>query len=124
VEEGDFGLIQLAGAAESARASTVLHDLFTRWNASGVVNSFFGRRLPGLVSALGLDSFGVDVVTPTGGPGHPAYETVRMAWPATRAGFAASGTPEDDLHCLDKALTDSTYIVGITTFAVWGQLPR
>lgn len=124
VEEGDTGLSEFAGAAESAQASLVLHDLFTRWTAAGVLDSYLGRRLPGLVAALGLDAFGVDVVTPTGGPGHPAYETFRLAWPSTRAAAAAAGIVEDDLHCVDQAFANSTLIVGITTFAVWGQLPR
>jgi chemotaxis methyl-accepting protein methylase len=39
VEEGDTGLSELAGAAESAQASLVLHDLFTRWTAAGVLDS-------------------------------------------------------------------------------------
>jgi SAM-dependent methyltransferase len=124
VEEGDMGLSELAGAAESARASLVLHDLFIRWAAAGVFDGFLGRRLPGLVATLGLDAFGVDVFTPTGGPGHPAYETIRLAWPSTRAGAAAAGIIEDDLQCVDQAFADSTFIVGITTFAAWGQLPR
>jgi SAM-dependent methyltransferase len=121
VEEGDFGLIEFAGAAESARATAVLHTIFAQWSAAGVVNSYFGRQLPGLVLALGLESFGVDVSTPTGVPGHPAYEAIRLAWPSLRAGFAATGTAEDDLRCVDIALADSAFVVGITTVGVWGR---
>jgi SAM-dependent methyltransferase len=124
VEEGDFGLIEFAGAAESARATEVLHTLHAQWTAAGIVNSFFGRQLPGLVLALGLESFGVDVSTATGRPGDPAYEAMRLAWPNTRAGFAAAGTPEDDLRCVDIATADSTFVVGITTVGCWGRLPN
>jgi SAM-dependent methyltransferase len=124
VEESDAGLSELAGAAESAQASVVLQDVFTRFTAAGVFDAYLGRRLPGLVSALGLDAFGVDVDTHTGGPGHPAYDTFRLAWPSTRAGAAATGIAEDDLHCVDQAFANSTFIVGTTTFAAWGQLPR
>jgi SAM-dependent methyltransferase len=121
IEEGDFGLVELSGAAESARASLVLHDVFTRWAAAGVVNGYFGRRLPGLVAALDLDAFGVKVATPTGGPAGPAYETLRLGWPHTRAGAAATGIAEDDLHCVDQALANSKLLVGVTTFAAWGR---
>jgi SAM-dependent methyltransferase len=124
VEEGDFGLLEFAGGAEPARATEVLHTLHAQWAAAGTVNSYFGRQLPGLVLALGLESFGVDVSTPTGGPGHPAYEAIRLAWPNIRAGFAATGTSEDDLRCIDITLADSTFVIGITTVGVRGRLPR
>jgi SAM-dependent methyltransferase len=124
VEESDAGLSELAGAAESAQASTVLQDVFTRFTTAGVFDAYLGRRLPGLVSALGLDTFGVAVATHTGGRGHPAYDTFRLAWPSTRAGAAAAGIVEDDLRCVDEAFANSTFIVGMTTFAVWGQLPQ
>jgi len=35
LEEGDFGLIEFAGAGESARATVVLHTLFAQWAAAG-----------------------------------------------------------------------------------------
>jgi SAM-dependent methyltransferase len=124
VEEGDFGLVEFAGAAESARATEVLHTLHAHWAAAGIVNSFFGRQLPGLVLVLGLESFDVAVSTQTGSPGHPAYEATRLAWPNLRAGFAATGTAEDDLRCIDIALADSTFVVGITTVGVRGRVSQ
>lgn len=124
IEEGDFGLAEFSGAPESTRASRLAHDLFTRWRAAGVIDAYLGRRLPELVASLAFAHFSFDVFTATGGPGDPAYETVRQAWPDTRAGAAATGFVEDDLICLDKAFDNSTFIVGNTTFAAWGQKPR
>ena len=124
LEEGDLGLLEFAGAAESARASVVVHDVFARWRAAGVVDSYWGRRLPGLVAALGLAGFGVEAHTPTGRHGEPSYETFRQAWPTTRAAAAAVGLGEDDLTCVDEAFARSTMMVGITTFAAWGNVPR
>ena len=124
IEEGDFGLLEFGGAADSPRASIVLRDVFTRWAAAGVIDSYLGRRLPGLVGALDVEAFGVDAFTQIGGPGDPAYETFRLAWPATRTGAAAVGLTEDDLRCIDGAFANSTVLVGVTIFAAWGQLPR
>ncbi|MCW2689033.1 MAG: hypothetical protein JWR37_3923 [Mycobacterium sp.] len=59
-----------------------------------------------------------------GGPGDPAYETFRLAWPATRTGAAAVGLTEDDLRCVNGAFANSPVLVGVTIFAAWGQLPR
>ena len=120
-DEGDFGLVEFAGAAESARATEVLHTLHAQWAAAGIVNSFFGRQLPGLVLALGLESFDVAVSTQTGRPGQPAYEAMRLAWPNLRAGFAATGTAEDDLRCIDIAVADSAIVIGITDRRCPGQ---
>ena len=103
LEEGDLGLLEFAGAAESARASVVVHDVF---------------------AALSLEGFGVEPHPPTGRPGEPSYETFRQAWPTTRAAAAAVGLGEDDLTCVDEAFARSTMMVGITTFAAWGKVPR
>ena len=124
LEEGDLGLLEFAGAAESARASVVVHDVFARWRAADVVDSYWGRQLPGLVAALSLEGFGVEAYTPTGRPGEPSYETFRQAWPTTRAAAAVVGIGEDDLTCVDEAFARSTMMVGITTFAAWGKVPR
>lgn len=124
LEEGDLGLLEFAGTAKSARASVVVHEVFARWRAAGAVDSYWGRQLPGLVAALGLEEFGVEADTPTGRPGEPSYETFRQAWPTTRAAAAAVGLAEDDLTCVDEAFARSTMMVGITTFAAWGKVPE
>jgi hypothetical protein len=98
-----------------------LGELFKRWRAAGVIDAVLGRRLPGLVGALGLDDIGVDVMTPTGGQGDSAYEVFRLAWPSARAAAAASGIAEADLQCVDEGFANSTMVVGMTTFAVWGR---
>jgi hypothetical protein len=73
------------------------------------------------LGALGLDGIGVDVMTPTGGQGDSAYEVFRLAWPSTRTAAAASGIAEADLQCVDEGFANSTMVVGMTMFAVWGR---
>jgi SAM-dependent methyltransferase len=124
VEEVDFGLLELSGAPESARASGVLHDIFTRWTAAGVVDPYLGRRVPGLVGALGLDGLAVDAFIGAGVPGHSAYESFRQGWPMVRAGAAATGVVEDDLRCLDRAFATSTFAVTGAFFAGWAKKPQ
>jgi len=41
-----------------------------------------------------------------------------------RAGPAATGIVEDDLHCVEQAFANSTFFVRASTFAVRGQLTR
>lgn len=60
VEEADFGLFELSGAAESADATRILHDLMTRWRSAEMLDSYFGRRLPAVIGALELSDVGFD----------------------------------------------------------------
>lgn len=125
VEEGDLGGIHLSGPPAAADATKVFHDLRTRWDASGVIHSRFGRDLPGLVKQLGFDNFSVDAVTGIGSPGDPEYETVRLAWPRLRSFGAAVGISEADLMCLEEVFeSPSTLMVSVAVFAAWGRRPR
>lgn len=122
VEEGDFGLLELSGAHDSADANRALHKIQTRWATTGVVDSYLGRRVPGLLGELGLTNVGVDVSTASGPPGHPAYETYRMAWQRPiEVGPRAMGIAENDLECIERALRNSEFIIGLTTVAAWGR---
>ena len=93
--------------------------------AAGAGNAFFGREVPGLVHALGLEGFGVDAITGIGVPGDSAYEIIRLAWPELRRGAAAVGIDESDLVCIDSALASATSLMVVETlFAAWGRRPR
>lgn len=123
VEEGDFGLLELSGAPESAEANRALRAIQARWATTGVVDSYLGRRVPSLLAELGLTDLGVDIATAFGPPGHPAYETYRIAWQRPiEIGPRAMGIAEHDLECIERALSNSTFIIGLTTVAAWGRV--
>ena len=123
VEEADFGLFELSGAAESADATRILHDLMTRWRSAEMLDSYFGRRLPAVIGALELSDVGFDAQTTVVPRGAPDYEITRLAWPTMREAAAATGTSEDDLKKVDVAFEYSTFCVGTSIFGAWGRKP-
>ena len=125
VEESDFGVFTLAGTPDAATATNSIHEAFSRLGTAGVGNAFFGREVPGLVHALGLEAFGVDAVTGIGVPGDSVYEIIRLAWPELRRGAVAVGIDESDLVCVDTALASASSLMVVETlFAAWGRKPR
>ena len=46
------------GAAESVVATRILHDLMTRWRSAGMLDSYYGRRLPAVIGALEFSDVG------------------------------------------------------------------
>jgi SAM-dependent methyltransferase len=91
IEEGDFGLLEFAGAAESPRASIVLRDVFTRWAAAGVIDSYLGRRLLGL-AAPSMSRRSASMLSPRSAD--PATQpTKRFAWPGPPPDRSRGGRP-------------------------------
>jgi ubiquinone/menaquinone biosynthesis C-methylase UbiE len=69
VEEGDFGL---AGSPDAAAATTTWHTMWSHPGAAQVADAYFGRRVPGMVDALGWDRLGTACDTETTHRGDPA----------------------------------------------------
>jgi SAM-dependent methyltransferase len=125
VEENDLGLFTMSGHPEAERATAVMQDLSVRWTAMGVLDAFFGRKVPGLVYELGFEAFAVDTTTGIGVCGNAVYDTMRLAWPQTRRGAAAAGLDEADLACLDAVWESrSTLAVTMTLFAARARKPK
>jgi SAM-dependent methyltransferase len=81
VEEGDFGLLDLTGSPGAAGATRTWHEMWSGEPARAVTDAFFGRRVPGLVHALGWEDLDADSTTVVAHPGEPAFEALRLAWP-------------------------------------------
>jgi SAM-dependent methyltransferase len=125
VEESDLGMFSMSGSPDAGRATALVHELQQRWASLGVLDSFFGRKVPGLVRELGFEAFAVDAATGVGTRGEPVYDAMRLAWPRLRRAAGAVGLEEDDLVCLDRVWeSPSTLAVTMTLFAAWARKPR
>jgi 2-polyprenyl-3-methyl-5-hydroxy-6-metoxy-1,4-benzoquinol methylase len=124
MDAGPFGAVDLAhprAVGFERRMRTLLAALRT----TGIVDSYFGRRLPALVEGQGLRELGHDGVTLTGRGGSPLARTRQMTLQLFRARFAAAGVlTAADFDELDRALDDrSFWFVGFTSFGAWGRCP-
>ncbi len=78
-EEGDYGLYHYGGHPDGDELSEAAHRTFAVMRSAGIMDAYFGRRLPGTLAESGLELLGVEVETPCGGPGDPGFEFARAS---------------------------------------------
>lgn len=129
VEEPDFGSFGCVdatypGAAEFDRSLRVMHDAA---QAAGVMWSYFGRRLPGLVQRLGFDNFGHEGTVRCGRGGDPLahFYSLSLRSPGATEPLIAMGvqTREQLDHVVHMYDDPSFEFVGPTIFAAWARCP-
>jgi hypothetical protein len=87
-------------------------------------DAYFGRRVPGLVHALGWEGFDADSATVIASPGEPAFEALRLAWPEYQRAGRAFGVDEAELDTLGEVFhAPSTLMVSMTLVAAWARKP-
>lgn len=125
-EEGDFGLYHYGGHPDGEALSQGAHQSFVAMGRAGIMDAYFGRRLPGMFAACGIELLGTEVQTPLGGPGDPTFEfaraTARDSLPRLiEAGVIADG----EVGRLEDFFTEPKSIVtGPSSVAVWGRRRR
>jgi 2-polyprenyl-3-methyl-5-hydroxy-6-metoxy-1,4-benzoquinol methylase len=127
VEEIDTGSI---GATDPTHPRAAEFDRTTRalWvtmQATGPIDSTFGRRLPALVERFGVRELGHDGVTLIERGGGPSGRCVRMTEELLRVRFVAAGLlTEADFDERNRAFDDpSFWFTGFTFFGAWGRRP-
>jgi 2-polyprenyl-3-methyl-5-hydroxy-6-metoxy-1,4-benzoquinol methylase len=129
VEEPDFGSFGCVdpaypGAAEFDRSMRVILDVA---QAAGVMRTYFGRRLPGLVERLGFENFGYEGTVRRGRAGDQLvrFYSLSVRSPGARERLIAMGvqTREQLDHVLHMYDDPSFEFVGPTIFAAWARRP-
>jgi hypothetical protein len=129
VEEPDYGIFgsvdpTYPGAAEFDRSTRVLWDVA---QAVGVMRSYFGRRLPGLVKRLGFEDFGYEGTVGLGHGGNSLARfyslSARIPGPRERLIAAGVQTREQLDHVLQMYDDGSFEFVGPVFFAAWARRP-
>ena len=73
-EEGDYGLWSYGGHADAQQLNTLITRMLTRLAEAKIANPWFGRRLPDLTLASGLELRGSEVEKRVVRPGEADYE--------------------------------------------------
>ncbi len=121
-EDADWGLCTIAGHADAAWATGYLHDVWARHAREGIRYPYFGRRLPGLVAELGLDSVYGEVVAPITREGTTSHELIRLTVRALRQANIRVGASEHDLDRLESVLADpSIVLLGLASVSLRGR---
>ena len=122
VEEGDLGVFQFSGTGHAEEATSAMLGGSRRLQELGYADTFIGRRLPGLVHALGLTDVTCSTITGTGRNGEPAFLTMSLGWPTSRDHASAFGIDERGVEVLDEAFADpNSHLVVMTVFSMRGR---
>jgi SAM-dependent methyltransferase len=91
--------------------------------AKGVIDFFFGCRLPALVEGLGLREVDHEEATLIGRGGDPSARNCQMSSQIHRGPFVAAGVlTEADFNELDRAFDDPSFsFIPLTVFGAWGR---
>jgi SAM-dependent methyltransferase len=124
-EEGDWGLMTVAGHPEAAWVNDLRTSILQFGRQLGRVNTFFGRQVPGEVASLGLTDLGGDGITPVGREGDPVLVRHRVDFANMRPAAIAGGLATDEEFDRAEAILTAPGLVfvGGTSVAAWGRKP-
>ncbi len=124
-EEGDYGLYHYGNHADAEELTASAHQMFETMTRAGIMNAYFGRRLPALLAACGLELCGAEVDTAIGGPGDPAYEFARASALDSLPRLIDAGVmPEASARRLAGYFGQTgTVITCPSLVAAWGRRP-
>jgi SAM-dependent methyltransferase len=90
-EEGDFGLLHLGGHPNSPAQNDAQREILDVIRDARIMDGSFGRRLPELLLAHGLELQLTEIDTATARPGEPEYEWLRTTLLEATAKLVAAG---------------------------------
>jgi len=122
-EEGDFGMYHYGGHPDAQALSEGARRALDAVTDAGVFNARFGRELPAMLPACGLELLGSTVETRVAEPGEPHYEFARVSALESVPGFLAAGLM--DGANVERLVSyfgqPGTIITGSSVVAAWGR---
>lgn len=126
VEEGDFGLHRFGGHPHAARMNELFDQAIDRLRAADVMHSTFGRDLPAMLPAAGVELLGGAIQTNVTLPGEVVYEWEWANVTSTGPRLVAAGVLDEAFLALAQAYfgQPGTAITSLSLVAAWGRKPR
>ena len=90
-EEGDFGLLHFGGHPNSPAQNDAHQQMMAAMREARIMDGYFGRKLPGMMLAHGLELHSAEIDAATGRPGEPEYEWLRTTCLEASAKLVAAG---------------------------------
>ena len=90
-EEGDFGLLHFGGHPNAAAQNDAHQQILNALRKARIMDGYFGRKLPGMLLAHGLELQFAKIDAATGRPGEPEYEWLRTTLLEVTAKLVAAG---------------------------------
>ena len=127
IEEPDYGSVLSTDITNPSAVffTTTLRGLFDFLRKSGTLDSYFGRRVPGLVEQLGFVDVGQEGWTRIFRGGEPMVRFAAANLQAAAKPMIAAGLLTQEQHdSVQRLFLDPAfYYPGLTVFAAWGRRP-
>lgn len=126
VEEADFSSVAAVdpGHRDAERFDRLSRALAEIWRKARVMDPRFGRRVRGLVEALGLDAVRHEGATWVHRGGEDGAKFMHMTTQLMPHLLLAWGILADDLQFLGNLFADPSFsFVDVTLFCAWGRKP-
>jgi SAM-dependent methyltransferase len=122
-EEADYGLYAYGGHPDAPWLTDKSHQMFAAVASAKVVNPYFGRTLPGLLTTVGLKLEGGEVDSTFARCGEPAYELERLTAEAAAPAVVAAGLLTEEEYKAAQAIRSSPTAVMTTAsvVAAWAR---
>jgi SAM-dependent methyltransferase len=90
-EDGDYGLLHFDGHPNSVAQNDANAEMMRAMRDARIMDGYFGRKLPGMLLAHGLDLELAEIDAAVGRPGEIEYEWIRTTWLEGSAKLVAAG---------------------------------
>jgi SAM-dependent methyltransferase len=124
-EEGDFGLLHFGGHPNSAVQNDAHQQILNAMREARIMDGYFGRKLPEMLLAQGLELEFAEIDTATARWGEPEYEWVRTTMLEVTAKLLAAGVidPATRGPVQEFFSTSSTIVTSVSLVAAGGRKP-
>lgn len=122
-EEPDNGLYAYGGHPDAAWLTEKSHQVFAAVASAKIMNPYFGRTLPGMLTTAGLELGGVEVNSIFARCGEPAYEFERLTAEAGAPAVIAAGLITEEENTTAQAVRSSptTFMTSASLVAAWAR---
>jgi SAM-dependent methyltransferase len=125
-EEGDFGLLHFGGHPNSPAQNDAHQQMMAALREARIMDGYFGRTLPGMLLAHGLEPQFAEIDAATGRPGEPEYEWLRTTCLEASANLVAAGVIDAVTGGLVEEFfsTSGTVVTSVSLVAAAGRKPN
>jgi SAM-dependent methyltransferase len=124
-EEGDFGLLHFGGHPNSAAQNDAHEEILNAMRKARTMDGFFGRKLPGMLLAQGLELQFAEIDTATARSGEPEYEWMQTTMLEATSKLVAAGVIDAATRGVVEEFfsTNGTIVTSVSLVAAAGRKP-
>lgn len=124
-EEGDFGLLHFGGHPNSAAQNDAHQRILNAMREARIMDGYFGRKLPEMLLAHGLELQFAEIDAATGRSGEPEYEWLRTTMLEVTARLVAAGVIDAATRGIVEEFfsTPGTVVTSVSLVAAGGRKP-